>query len=165
VNKTQYKDYAILYRGNHQSRVFEKFLMQNRIPYKISGGTSFFSRPEIKDLLAYLRVLSNPDDDSAFLRIVNTPKREIGPATLQKLGEWAMTRNKSLFTASFDMGLSQTLTGRGYDSLTRFTHWLGKFSVWRSVSRLPLCAILSTVLITNPGCMKPRRARKRLKCV
>lgn len=76
-----------------------------------------------------------------------------------------MTRNKSLFTASFDMGLSQTLTGRGYDSLTRFTHWLGKFSVWRSVSRLPLCAILSTVLITNPGCMKPRRARKRLKCV
>ncbi|ETJ31247.1 ATP-dependent DNA helicase rep, partial [human gut metagenome] len=68
VNKTQYKDYAILYRGNHQSRVFEKFLMQNRIPYKISGGTSFFSRPEIKDLLAYLRVLTNPDDDSAFLR-------------------------------------------------------------------------------------------------
>lgn len=83
-------------------------LMQNRIPYKISGGTSFFSRPEIKDLLAYLRVLTNPDDDSAFLRIVNTPKREIGSATLQKLGEWAMTRNKSLFTASFDMGLSQT---------------------------------------------------------
>ncbi|MFP3334601.1 3'-5' exonuclease, partial [Pseudomonas sp. SIMBA_064] len=94
--------------GNHQSRVFEKFLMQNRIPYKISGGTSFFSRPEIKDLLAYLRVLTNPDDDSAFLRIVNTPKREIGPATLKKLGEWAMTRNKSMFTASFDMGLSQT---------------------------------------------------------
>ncbi|KAA2009170.1 UvrD-helicase domain-containing protein [Escherichia coli] len=66
VNKTQYKDYAILYRGNHQSRVFEKFLMQNRIPYKISGGTSFFSRPEIKDLLAYLRVLTNPDDDSGY---------------------------------------------------------------------------------------------------
>lgn len=124
INKTQYKDYAILYRGNHQSRVFEKMLMQNRIPYKISGGTSFFSRPEIKDLLAYLRVLTNPDDDSAFLRIVNTPKREIGPATLQKLGEWAMTRNKSLFTASFDMGLNQTLTGRGYDALTGFTQWL-----------------------------------------
>ena len=126
VNKTQYKDYAILYRGNHQSRVFEKFLMQNRIPYKISGGTSFFSRPEIKDLLAYLRVLTNPDDDSAFLRIVNTPKREIGPATLKKLGEWAMTRNKSMFTASFDMGLSQTLSGRGYEALTRFTHWLAE---------------------------------------
>ena len=99
-------------------------LMQNRIPYRISGGTSFFSRPEIKDLLAYLRVLTNPDDDSAFLRIVNTPKREIGPATLQKLGEWAMQRNKGLFTASFDMGLSQTLSGRGLDALQRFTHWL-----------------------------------------
>ncbi len=139
VNKTEYKDYAILYRGNHQSRVFEKMLMQNRIPYKISGGTSFFSRPEIKDLLAYLRVLTNPDDDSAFLRIVNTPKREIGPATLQKLGEWAMTRNKSLFTASFDMGLSQTLTGRGYDSLTRFTHWLGE--VQRLAEREPVAAV------------------------
>lgn len=65
-------------------------LMQNRIPYKISGGTSFFSRPEIKDLLAYLRVLTNPDDDSAFMRIVNTPKREIGSATLKSWvnGRW-----------------------------------------------------------------------------
>lgn len=97
INKTNYKDYAILYRGNHQSRVFEKMLMQNRIPYKISGGTSFFSRPEIKDLLAYLRVLTNPDDDSAFLRIVNTPKREIGPATLQSSvsGRWAATKDCS----------------------------------------------------------------------
>ncbi|PVF10749.1 ATP-dependent DNA helicase Rep, partial [Yersinia pestis] len=64
VKKTQYSDYAILYRGNHQSRLFEKLLMQNRIPYRISGGDSFFSRPEIKDLLAYLRVLTNQDDDS-----------------------------------------------------------------------------------------------------
>ncbi|WP_312204246.1 UvrD-helicase domain-containing protein, partial [Mixta calida] len=124
INKTQYKDYAILYRGNHQSRVFEKMLMQNRIPYRISGGTSFFSRPEIKDLLAYLRVLTNPDDDSAFLRIINTPRREIGPATLQKLGEWANQRNKSLFSASFDLGLGQTLTGRGLENLQRFTGWL-----------------------------------------
>lgn len=106
VNKTQYKDYAILYRGNHQSRVFEKSLMQNRILYKIFGGMSFFSRPEIKDLLVYPRVLTNSDDDSAFLRIVNMPKREIGPAMPKKLGEWVMTRNKSMFTASSDTGLS-----------------------------------------------------------
>ncbi len=103
VNKTQYKDYAILYRGNHQSRVFEKFLMQNRIPYKISGGTSFFSRPEIKDLLAYLRVLTNPDDDSAFLRIVNTPKREIGPATLKKLGEYYAKAIHDKYGDDFDV--------------------------------------------------------------
>jgi len=124
IRKTHYRDYALLYRGNHQSRLFEKMLMQNRIPYRISGGTSFFARPEIKDLLCYLRVLTNPDDDSAFLRIVNTPRREIGPATLQKLGEWATSRNKSLFAASFDMGLRQTLSGRGLESLAHFTQWM-----------------------------------------
>lgn len=123
INKTQYKDYAILYRGNHQSRVFEKMLMQNRIPYRISGGTSFFSRPEIKDLLAYLRVLTNPDDDSAFMRIVNTPRQKLAQQRC-KTGEWANGRNKSLFTASFDMGTGQTLTGRGLESLQRFTSWL-----------------------------------------
>ena len=139
MKKTNYGDYAILYRGNHQSRVFEKMLMQNRIPYKISGGTSFFSRPEIKDLLAYLRVLTNPEDDSAFLRIVNTPKREIGPATLQKLGEWANQRNKSLFHASFDLGLSQYLTGRGLESLQRFTHWLG--GIAQQAEREPVAAV------------------------
>ncbi|EMH4920563.1 DNA helicase Rep [Serratia marcescens] len=139
VKKTNYGDYAILYRGNHQSRVFEKMLMQNRIPYKISGGTSFFSRPEIKDLLAYLRVLTNPEDDSAFLRIVNTPKREIGPATLQKLGEWANQRNKSLFHASFDLGLSQYLSGRGLESLQRFTHWLG--GIAQQAEREPVAAV------------------------
>ncbi|BDH44084.1 ATP-dependent DNA helicase Rep [Salmonella enterica subsp. enterica serovar Choleraesuis] len=139
INKTQYKDYAILYRGNHQSRVFEKLLMQNRIPYRISGGTSFFARPEIKDLLAYLRVLTNPDDDSAFLRVVNTPRREIGPATLQKLGEWANQRNKSLLNASFDLGLSQTLTGRGLEALQRFTHWLRDVSTL--AEREPVAAV------------------------
>ena len=82
TRKTRYQDYAILYRGNHQSRLLEKVLMQNRIPYRISGGTSFFSRVEIKDMMAYLRLLVNQDDDAAFLRIVNTPKRELGTATL-----------------------------------------------------------------------------------
>ena len=124
VNNTHYKDYAILYRGNHQSRLLEKALMQNRIPYKISGGTSFFSRAEVKDMMAYLRVLTNPDDDNAFLRIVNTPRREIGPVTLEKLGTYANMRGKSLFAASFEMGLEQHLSGRGLESLQRFTRWI-----------------------------------------
>ncbi|WP_040891235.1 DNA helicase Rep [Vibrio ezurae] len=124
VNRTHYRDYAILYRGNHQSRLIEKSLMQNRIPYRISGGTSFFSRAEIKDVMAYLRVLVNPDDDNAFLRIVNTPRREIGPVTLEKLGSYANMRGKSLFEASFELGLEQTLSGKGLDSLRRFTEWL-----------------------------------------
>ncbi|PST85388.1 ATP-dependent DNA helicase Rep [Photobacterium sp. NCIMB 13483] len=128
MNNTAYKDYAILYRGNHQSRLFEKALMQNRIPYKISGGTSFFSRVEIKDMMAYLRVLTNPDDDNAFLRIVNTPRREIGPVTLEKLGTYANMRGKSLFEASFEMGLEQHLSGRGLEALQRFTHWVNQLA-------------------------------------
>ncbi|WP_369309109.1 DNA helicase Rep [Providencia rettgeri] len=139
INKTDYKDYAILYRGNHQSRIFEKMLMQNRIPYRISGGTSFFSRPEIKDLLAYLRVLTNPEDDSAFLRIVNTPRREIGPKTIQKLGEWANQRGKSLYQASFDLGLEQTLKGKGLEALQRFTQKME--SIVRTSERDPLIAV------------------------
>ena len=124
MNRSQYKDYAILYRGNHQSRLLEKALMTNRIPYKISGGTSFFSRAEIKDVMAYLRVLVNPDDDNAFLRIVNVPKRELGPATLEKLGNYANMRQISMFAASFELGLEQFLTGRGLMKLQAFTQWL-----------------------------------------
>ncbi|KHT24516.1 DNA helicase Rep [Pectobacterium carotovorum] len=169
IKKTQYGDYAILYRGNHQSRLFEKMLMQNRIPYRISGGTSFFSRPEIKDLLAYLRVLTNPEDDSAFLRIVNTPKREIGPATMKKLGEWAGQRNKGLFSASFDLGLSQSLTGRGLESLQRFTQWLAEIA--RLAEREPVAAVRdlihgldyeSWLYETSPS---PKAAEMRMKNV
>ncbi|WP_341662467.1 DNA helicase Rep [Vibrio sp.] len=128
LNCTEYRDYAILYRGNHQSRLIEKSLMQNRVPYKLSGGTSFFARAEIKDIMAYLRVLVNPDDDNAFLRIVNTPRREIGPVTLEKLGSYANMRSKSLFEASFEIGLEQHLSGRGLENLRRFTHWLVKIA-------------------------------------
>ncbi|KGY10929.1 ATP-dependent DNA helicase Rep [Vibrio tubiashii] len=128
LNRTDYKDYAILYRGNHQSRLIEKSLMQNRVPYKLSGGTSFFARAEIKDIMAYLKVLVNPDDDNAFLRIVNTPRREIGPVTLEKLGSYANMRGKSLFEASFELGLEQSLTGRGLENLRQFTSWLVKIA-------------------------------------
>ncbi|MGO1298581.1 MAG: DNA helicase Rep [Vibrio sp.] len=124
LTRTDYRQYAVLYRGNHQSRLLEKSLMQNRVPYKISGGTSFFARSEIKDVMAYLRMLVNPDDDNAFLRIVNTPRREIGPVTLEKLGTYSNMRGKSLFAASFEMGLEQHLSGRGLENLRRFTQWL-----------------------------------------
>jgi len=124
MNKTDYGSFAILYRGNFQSRIFEKSLMTNRIPYKISGGTSFFSRSEIKDVMAYLKLLVNPDDDTSFLRVVNTPKRGIGPATLEKLGNYANMRQQSLFAASFELGLEQTLQGEKLHILRRFTRWL-----------------------------------------
>jgi len=124
LNKAKFKNYAILYRGNHQSRLLEKALMTNRIPYKINGGTSFFSRAEIKDMMAFLRVLVNPDDDNAFLRIVNVPRREIGPTTLEKLGTYANIRQISMFAASFELGLEQHLTGRGLFHVQKFTQWL-----------------------------------------
>lgn len=122
--KTKYKDYAILYRGNHQSRLLEKLLMQNRIPYKISGGTSFFSRTEIKDMMAYLRLVVNQDDDAAFLRIVNTPKREIGAATLEKLGLLANEKQVSLFEAIFDFELIHRLKPKPYQALQDFARWI-----------------------------------------
>ncbi len=126
--KTKYKDYAILYRGNHQSRLLEKLLIQNRIPYKISGGTSFFAKAEIKDMLAYLRLLVNQDDDAAFLRIVNTPKREIGAATLEKLGQLANEKQVSLFDAIFDFELIQRLTPKPYQALQNFARWVVELS-------------------------------------
>ena len=124
IAKTHYRDYAILYRGNHQSRLLEKILMQNHIPYKISGGTSFFSRAEIKDMMAYLRLVVNQDDDAAFLRIVNTPKREIGTATLEKLGSLAQEKHVSLFEAIFDFELIQRVTPKAYDALQKFARWI-----------------------------------------
>lgn len=123
-HRTEHRDYAILYRGNHQSRLFEKALREQRIPYTLSGGTSFFAHTEVKDVLAYLKLLVNPDDDTAFLRAVNTPRREIGPSTLEKLGAYAGSRGVSLFTACFELGLKQQLSGRAYERVEQFAHWL-----------------------------------------
>jgi len=123
-HRTKYSEYAILYRSNHQSRVVEKALREHRIPYFLSGGQSFFEKSEVKDIMAYLRLMANHDDDTAFLRVVNTPKREIGAATLQKLGDYAMQRNCSLFAACQEMGLSQVLSDRAYENLSRFSHWI-----------------------------------------
>lgn len=128
MKRTSYKDYAILYRGNHQARGFEKSLMSNRIPYKISGGMSFFSRSEIKDMMAYLRLLVNQDDDNAFLRVVNTPRREIGTVTLEKLGTLANEKHVSLFATCFDNDLGYRLKGRGLNALNGFARWVVELS-------------------------------------
>ena len=127
-NRNKFNDYAILYRGNFQSRVFEKYLREVNIPYVVSGGTSFFERSEVKDVMAYLRLLSNPDDDTAFLRIVNTPRREIGASTLEKLGEYATQREVSLFAASFEFGLKQILNERALNKLENFCNWINLLS-------------------------------------
>lgn len=109
LNATAFKDYAILYRGNHQAKLLEMRLQELQMPYKLSGGTSFFAKTEIKDLMAYFRLLINPDDDAAFLRIINTPRREIGAATIEKLAEYASYREVSLLTAAQEVGVKQVL--------------------------------------------------------
>lgn len=121
---TPWGDFAILYRSNFQSRAFEQALREKKIPYVISGGKSFFDKIEIKDMMAYLKLMVNPDDDTAFLRCINTPRREIGPTTLAKLGHHASKRNISLFAACHDVGLESSVTGRGLHRLQRFANWL-----------------------------------------
>jgi ATP-dependent DNA helicase Rep len=116
----RWRDFAVLYRGNHQARPFEQALRTLEIPYSVTGGTSFFDRAEVKDILAYLRLIANQDDDAAFLRIVNVPRREIGTATLEKLGSWAGTRGISLLGASLEAGLHSVLPARSVARLHQF---------------------------------------------
>jgi len=130
-NLAKYRDFAVLYRGNHQSRLLEIKLQQHQVPYTVSGGTSFFARTEIKDIMAYLRLLANPDDDNAFLRIINTPRRKIGASTLEKLAEYVQrmkteSRHISLYSAVNDIGLQQQIKGESLENLQRFTHWMDK---------------------------------------
>ncbi len=122
--RNSFRDYAVLYRGNHQSRLIEVKLQQYQIPYKISGGTSFFSRAEVKDIMSYLKVLINPDDDNAFLRIINLPRREIGPGTLEKLSHYAGERQVSLFAACAEVGLGEWLPAKSLDKLRQFGDWM-----------------------------------------
>jgi len=124
MNNTSHGDYAILYRGNHQSRLFEKVLMTNRIPYKISGGMSFFGRTEVKDVMAYLRLLVNQDDDNALLRVINTPSRGIGRATLEKVGHFSNANRIGLFEACCHSGLNSILGSRSYQSVDQFSRWV-----------------------------------------
>ena len=124
----RYGDYAILYRGNFQARVFEGYLRQMNIPYVVSGGISFFERSEIRDIISYLRLLANPDDDAAFLRIINTPRRNIGPATLEKLGAYAVERKISMLSACSELGLQDRLSAKANSSLQKFSDWLLRLS-------------------------------------
>ncbi|MCT9384874.1 DNA helicase Rep [Acinetobacter baumannii] len=128
MNGKNWKDYAVLYRGNFQARVLETQLRQMQIPYKLSGGTSFFARAEIKDVMSYLRLIINPEDDSAFLRIINTPKRAIGPVTLEKLGLFAQENNLSLLGASSDQRLSMVLPKKAETQLHEFADFISTFT-------------------------------------
>ena len=119
-----WKDYAVLYRANHMARVFEQALRKAQIPYKVSGGQSFFDRAEIKDLCAWLRLIVNNDDDPAFLRAVTSPKRGIGHQTLQGLGVFAGKYRLSLFGALFSSSLPSAISSRSLGGLHEFGRYI-----------------------------------------
>jgi len=119
-----WKDFAILYRANHQAKPFEKALRKAAIPYKVSGGTSFFDRAEVKDLCAWFRLWINNDDDPAFLRAITSPKRGIGHTTLGKLGEFSTQHKLSMFGALFSHMLPAVLPTKAHDSVMEFGRYV-----------------------------------------
>jgi ATP-dependent DNA helicase Rep len=125
-NRTYYKDYAILYRGNHQARILEQHLRNQKIPYTVSGGQSFFDKAEIKDLISYLRLVANEDDDPAFIRAATTPKKGIGNTTLERLGEYASAHKISLFAAAFEGGFQSEIGNKQLEDLLNFCQYINK---------------------------------------
>ncbi len=124
--RAKFSDYAILYRGNHQARILEKALRRERIPYVMSGGQSFFDKAEIKDIISYLRLIANEDDDPAFIRAVTTPRRGIGQATLEVLGEFSGQWQCSLFEAVFKGGIEARLNERQLAPLREFCDFINQ---------------------------------------
>ncbi|WP_273432768.1 UvrD-helicase domain-containing protein [Chitinibacter tainanensis] len=126
LNRTSFKDYAVLYRGNFQSRIIEAQLRAEKIPYVMAAGESFFDRVEIKDVLAYLRLVANEDDDPAFIRAVTTPKRGIGNVTLEKLGAYAASRQISLFAAAYEEGFVHQIQPAQCEALQTFCNFINR---------------------------------------
>ena len=120
----EFRDFAVLYRANHQAKPFEKALRKANIPYKVSGGQSFFDRAEIRDLCAWFRLWANNDDDPAFVRAITSPKRGIGHTTLGSLGVFASQYKLSLFAALFSSSLAAVLQARAVGSLHEFGRYV-----------------------------------------
>jgi len=120
ARQVPWSGFCILFRSNHQSRPLEKALQLLRVPYHLTGGTAFLERQEVKDTLAWLRVIANPDDDAAFLRAVQSPKREVGATSLARLAELAASKHLPLSRAAQSMGVLQQLPPRAANGLSAF---------------------------------------------
>jgi len=143
-HRGKFRDYAILYRSNHQARLLETQLRNQKIPYVLSGGQSFFDKAEIKDIIAYLRLLANADDDPAFIRAVTTPRRGIGAATLQVLGQYAGERHVSLFHAASEEGFAHRVQTRQIEPLLVFCQFISRLQ--RRAGREPAQQVLPDLL-------------------
>ena len=143
-HRGEFRDYAILYRGNFQARALEKIMRDQRVPYVLSGGQSFFDKAEIKDITAYLRLLANNDDDPAFIRAITTPKRGVGSATLEALGTYAGERHISLFAAAFEEGFAHRVQARQLAPLLEFCEFINRIEY--RAAREPVEALMNDLL-------------------
>jgi len=142
----QWRDYAILYRSNHQARVLEQALRNLKIPYAVSGGQSFFDKAEVRDILAYLRLIANDADDPAFIRAATTPRRGIGQATLATLGHYAGERQIALFDAVFEAGVAAQIAERQLEPLRTFAQFIQRLQARAGVKSESATAILDELL-------------------
>ncbi|MGB2833907.1 MAG: 3'-5' exonuclease, partial [Methylotenera sp.] len=145
-HRTKFLDYAILYRGNHQARIFEQQLRNHKIPYTVSGGQSFFDKAEIKDLISYLRLVANEDDDPAFIRAATTPKKGIGNTTLERLGEFASAHKLSLFATAFEGEFQNEIGHKQCEDLLNFCSYIQK--IQERAVRDPAGEVLNDLLTT-----------------
>ena len=143
-HRSEFRDYAILYRGNFQARALEQHLRDQKVPYLLSGGQSFFDKAEIKDITSYLRLLANSDDDPAFIRAVTTPKRGVGGATLGVLGTYAGERHISLFAAVFEEGFAHRVQPRQLTPLLEFCEFINRIEY--RAAREPVDAVMNDLL-------------------
>jgi ATP-dependent DNA helicase Rep len=157
-HRAPWTDFAVLFRGNYQSRPLEKAMQLLRIPYHLVGGTAFLDRGEVKDTLAWLRLVANPDDDAAFLRAVTSPKREIGSTTLAKLGELAGGRYESLLKAAERIEVLKALPARPSAALDGFAQLIRRF---RQLSNALPAGELCRKLIEDSGLLAEVRATSR----
>ena len=139
-----FKDFAILYRMNSQSRIFEESFRKSLIPYRIVGGLKFYDRKEIKDIMAYLKLINNPLDDIAIKRIINVPKRNIGDATIEKIQEFASSIDQCLYSAILDVEFIPTLTARNISSISKFVSLMNSFMAKKN--EMPVSQLIKCIL-------------------
>ena len=156
----KYDEFAILYRTNAQSRIFEESLRRASIPYKIIGGTKFYDRKEIKDMLAYLKVLVNPEDSVSLKRIINVPKRGIGDATIQKITDFANDYEIGLYDALSQVRTIPTLTARNCGGIEKFMEMMDNLMILSET--IPVSTLIETIL-KDTGYMKELEDSKEIE--
>lgn len=149
VNHKNFNDFAILYRSNHQAKLLEQALRLNNLPYQMSGGRSFFDYSEIKDLMAYIRLLVNPKDNAAFLRVINTPKRGIGMQTIQQVSALAKRVGKSFFLSCCDNSALSNLSEHAQSRIKPFIQIIQQHQKMKASAEVVVSSLLKQIDYVN----------------